>query len=168
MQCAPSLSLCGAALLALAWAAAGGIAQAQSHSHGYLFVAPGAFSFGDRNTAMAAGVGGEGVFPGGVIGLGSELAIVGVRGTSDTAFGLTSVNGYFHIPRPSSNKDLFLTAGYSALFQFTEKIDMFNAGVGINWWLAPHIGLKAEFRNHSRGGDEPVNYATFRAGIAFH
>jgi len=168
LQGAPNVYLRGAALLALVFAAAGGTAQARSHSHGYLFVAPGTFSFGDSDAALAAGVGGEGVFPGGVVGLGAELAAVGVRGSSDTTFGLASVNGYFHVPRPYSNKDLFLTAGYSALFQFSEKIDMFNVGGGINWWLAPHVGLKAEFRNHARTGDDTVNFATFRAGIAFH
>ena len=143
-------------------------AQAQSHSHGYLVVAPAVVSSsGESNAGLQAGVGGEGVFPGG-IGLGSEIGALGVRGNSDTLVGMASVNGYFHIPRPFSSFDPFLTAGYSAVFEVFNSTNLFNVGGGMNWWFAPHLGLKLEFRDHLRSGNETSNIATFRFGLAFH
>ncbi|HWP85439.1 MAG TPA: hypothetical protein VNN17_09630 [Terriglobia bacterium] len=154
--------------LALALAAVPGPARAQSHSHGYFFLAPAVVSGGGRSdAALQGGVGGEGVFPGG-IGLGAELGVLGIRGDSDSLSGTASVNGYFHIPRALSSVDPFLTMGYSAVFDFFAGASLLNVGGGVNWWFAPRLGLKLEFRDHVRGGSDNANIATFRFGLAFH
>ena len=153
---------------ALAVAASGLPSQAQSHSHGYLVVAPAVLSSsGESSAALQASGGGEGVFPGGV-GLGAEIGALRVRGNSDTVVGIVSANGYFHIPRPLSSFDPYLTAGYSAVIDLFDSTNMFNIGGGTNWWFAPHLGLKLEFRDHLHSGNESSNLATFRFGLAFH
>ena len=141
---------------------------AQSHSHGYFLVAPAVVSSdGENHAGLQAAVGGEGVFPGG-IGLGAELGGLGIRKNSNTFVGIASVNGYFHVPRPYSSVDPFLTAGYSAVFELFNSSNLFNIGGGMNWWFAPRLGLKLEFRDHMRAGNESANIATFRFGLAFH
>jgi len=144
-------------------------AQAQSHSHGYLVVAPAVVSSsGENDAGLQAGVGGEGVFPGGIIGLGAEIGALSLRGIAGSVVGMASANGYFHIPRPLSSFDPFLTAGYSTVIDVFNSTNLFNIGGGTNWWFAPHLGLKLEFRDHLRSGNETSNIATFRFGLAFH
>ncbi|MBI3934439.1 MAG: hypothetical protein HY316_07075 [Acidobacteria bacterium] len=164
-----------AALFALALVVSCISAQAQSHSHGYIFFAPGVASGGgNTNGALAGGVGAEGVFPGGV-GLGAELGALKIRHRSGNGsfssgggFGLVSVGGYFHIPRSLSSVDSYLTAGYSALVALGLAASFFHIGGGVNWWFAPHFGLKMEFRDQARGSSGTTNIATFRFGLAFH
>jgi len=159
------------ASLALALSAsilAGSAARAQSHSHGYLFLAPGVVSGGgDSHGVIVAGVGGEGVFPGG-LGLGAEVGGLKVRGGSDNGFGLGSLGGSFHVPRPLSTVDPFIAAGYTALFDLGSATSFFHLGGGANWWLAPHTGIKLEFRDYVHSGSGISNIATFRFGFAFH
>ena len=164
-----------AAIWGLALSAFCAPAQAQSHSHGYIFLAPGVASgSGSTNGALAGGVGAEGVFPGGV-GLGAELGALKIHHRSVNAFfssgggyGLVSVGGYFHIPRPLSPVDPYLTAGYSALVNLGLAASFVHIGGGLNWWFAPHFGLKTEFRDMARSGAGTTNIATFRFGLAFH
>jgi hypothetical protein len=152
----------------LVWTGAGSAVYAQSHSHGYLFLAPGVASGGgDSNAVVVGGAGGEGVFPGG-LGLDAELGGLKIRGGPDSGFGLASIGGSFHIPRLSSAVDPFIAAGYSALFDIGNATSFAHVGGGVNWWLAPRVGVKLEFRDYARGGNGISNIATFRFGFAFH
>ena len=156
------------AVLALLLLTSSSPLRAQSESQGYLVIAPAVVSGGgESHSALQGVVGGEGVFPGGV-GLGAEIGALGVRAGSDSLASLLSLNGYFHVPRSFSTVDPFLTAGYTALFDFFNNTSFSNLGVGMNWWFASRVGLKLEFRDHFRTGNESANVATFRFGLAFH
>jgi hypothetical protein len=133
-------------------------------SHGYLFIAPGRASLGfiDVNL-LHAGVGGEGVFKGG-IGIGGDVGIIGR--TDLGALGAFSLNGFYHFAR-HRKVDVFVTGGYSNFFNVDSHLNLANVGGGVNLWFARHFGVKFDFRDHFRTSSGTINYAEIRIGIAF-
>ena len=141
-------------------------AAAQSHSHGYMLFAPGVVSGGgETEPTLELALGGEAVFAR-RIGIGVEVGGVGLRGSTDSGFGLGSINGYYHLPRANSRRDPFLTVGYSQVIPF--DVSLFNFGGGMNWWFAPHLGMKVVFRDYVYKGSGRANLGTFGFGVAFH
>jgi hypothetical protein len=62
--------------------------------------------------------------------------------------GILSVNGGYHFNRARQSKlSPFVTAGYSLAFREGHE-NLFNFGGGVTWWVASHIGIRAEFRDY--------------------
>ena len=84
----------------------------------------------------------------------------------DTVMGLASANGFYHIRHRKPVFDPFVTAGWSGLFR-DGNANFFNYGAGLNYWVVPGVGLRAEFRDrvHSNGTD--LHLWGFRLGVTF-
>ncbi len=149
-------------LLAVSWAAA----WAQ-HSNGYVFFAPGAI-VGGGGGAMTfhLGGGGEGILGRG-IGVGVELGALGPRAFSD-ALGVLSANGYYHFRHGKHHKvDPFVTGGYSLFFR-GGTMNMYNFGVGANYWFSDRLGFRLELRDQlgSWCGCYTANFPSLRFGLS--
>jgi hypothetical protein len=118
----------------------------------------------------------------GNLGLGAEIGYIHCTkcygATSEYTHGLMSANTSYHFPLSKTSKLLpFVTAGYSVWW--SPRVNMFNVGGGIDYWLNRHVGLRVEFREHiaaKRDSSAPTTGALtvsprmsdFRFGIAFH
>jgi hypothetical protein len=139
-------------------------------SNGYVFFAPGGVSCcGYTAMTLQAGVGGEAVLGKGV-GIGAELSALGTREDfADAVMGVFSPNGYYHfVHRKEAKLDPFITGGYTLMFRYGH-INAFNFGGGANYWLARHLGLRVEFRDHVDrvGGSGAIHYWGGRVGVVF-
>jgi hypothetical protein len=162
-----------ASLIFFLFSAVGANAQ---HSNGYLFIAPGGLSVsGQTNATVQLGAGGEAVLSRGV-GLGIEGSALGTTANfTSTVMVVVSPNGYYHFIHSSqSHLDPFVTVGYSAFMRKGIQ-NLFNYGVGVNYWLRPSLGMRLEFRDHMRhfgaGLSTPsgfwAHYWGIRIGVVF-
>jgi len=156
-------------------------AKAQPPAFGYVYVSPMAASnIGIRSFALGAGVGGE-LWAGGGISLGGELGVVhfpaveqrsGCCSFDSASSGsglLVSANASRHFGSEHAMKwRPFATGGLS--FE-PGAIGMFNAGVGVDRWISPHVGLRLEVRDQFFVGGDPVRPGSlllgFRGGLVF-
>jgi hypothetical protein len=163
-----------ASLIFFLFSAAGGV-NAQ-HSNGYLFIAPGGLSVsGQTNSTVQLGAGGEVVLTRG-IGLGIEGgALATTANFTSTIMAAVSPNGYYHfIHSRDAHVDPFVTVGYSAFMRKGIQ-NLFNYGVGVNYWFRPSLGMRLEFRDHihyfGAGLDSPsgfwAHYWGVRIGVVF-
>lgn len=91
-----------------------------------------------------------------------------VGGIQDAGAGVTvSGNVSFHFRgRPSTGADPFVTGGATGV-RFRGETALFaNVGGGINYWLGPHVGIRAEFRQYP-GGEDVSSFPEVRVGISF-
>jgi hypothetical protein len=134
---------------------------------GYVFAAPGGLTGGGfTNGTLHLGGGVEQLFPHRV-GVAAELGAVGSWRNYHTAIGMFSVNGTYHF-MDRSRLDPFVTAGYSLGFR-SGTLNFGNYGGGANIWLADHLGLRIEFRDHLHVSNRVPNlhYWGVRFGVAF-
>lgn len=141
-------------------------AMAETHSNGYVLVAPGVVTgSGFSDPVVALALGGEAVFAK-TFGLGVEAGGFALDKGVDSGFGIASVAGYYHFSRSDSKIDPFVTGGYSSLIP--SGANLANFGAGVNWWFAPHLGVKFVFRDYLYSGDGQANLASFGVGLMFH
>ena len=146
------------------------IAFAQ-HSHGYIYVAPGAVTaslLGARGSTatLQIGAGGEAILGKG-IGVGAELGALFPRGNIEGSVGIFSLDGYYHFLHGQQKADPFFAAGYTLGFR-GERANLFNFGGGVNYWFIPHLGIKAELRDQVwTPSNATVHAWGFRFGLNF-
>ena len=91
-----------------------------------------------------------------------------VGGIQDAGAGVVvsgNVSAHFR-PRADTGPDPFVTGGVSGV-RFRGETGLFaNIGGGMNYWLGPHIGLRAEFRGYP-GGRDLDSFAEIRVGVSF-
>lgn len=124
------------------------------------YIAGGGGSLNSKAVGHAA-FGAEKVFSKG-IGVGAELGVV----TGHDSFALLSINGFYHVPNSSTGRkfDPFLAGGYSAAATIFSSTNNGNLGLGFNYWLHSHLGLRAEFREVIGSRD---HLPLIRGGIVF-
>jgi hypothetical protein len=139
-----------------------GTASAQS-GDGYLSAGVGSRSGGSTGEFAA---GGELVIAS-TVGIGAELGFFSEHGS----FGFLNVNGSLHLLRHAAKgrTDPFITGGYTRASDLLASGNGANFGVGLNYWLTHHFGIRAEFRDmlFSSGLPSTVNYWAIRGGISF-
>ncbi|HTT62016.1 MAG TPA: outer membrane beta-barrel protein [Bryobacteraceae bacterium] len=151
------------ALLLITFCAA---AAAQSSS-GYVYFAPGGAS-SSGNTSMTIQVGGGGDFIlGKGIGVGAEIGAVGPTADFSGALGVLSPDLSYHFIHEKERKiDPYVTGGYTLLFRGGHE-NLFNFGVGANYWFAQKVGLKVEFRDQVYTQGTAVHFWGIHLGVAF-
>jgi hypothetical protein len=138
-----------------------GVAAGQS-ANGYLSVGGGAAS-GSALTEFAAG--GE-VVVAQTIGFGGEIGVA----SKHSSFGFVSADASFHLTRHAATGrlDPFIVGGYTRAFDLFSGANGANFGLGLNFWLIHHLGVRAEFRDMVFSTGIPTtNFWAFRGGIAF-
>jgi hypothetical protein len=146
-----------------------GVAAGQS-GNGY-FSAGGGSSTGagcctyQGNTGFAQYAAGGEFVAAQTIGLGAELG--GVK--KQSSFVYLSVDASFHLFRKASGKaDPFITGGYTHASDLFTTANGANFGVGLNYWLKRHFGVRAEFRDMVfPASGVTANFWAIRGGIAF-
>jgi hypothetical protein len=117
-------------------------------------------------TAFTQGaVGGEVVIAQ-TLGLGGELGIV----QRNSSFGFVSLDASFHLlrHRATGKVDPFITGGYTRTYDLFSSGNGANFGVGLNYWLRRHFGVRAEFRDMVfTTGVPTTNFWAIRGGIVF-
>jgi len=108
-------------------------------------------------------------------GVGAEIGLHGqARGLTRlrNVRALLSLNGYYHftVADPQAAWDPFVTAGYSSAADIFGSANLFNFGVGANYWFARHFGFRAEFRDHVGDfyGGPAAHYWGVRVALTFH
>ena len=151
------------ALLPLAWCSA---AWAQS-SAGYVFFAPGgATAYGHTSGTIQAGIGGEGILGKG-IGVGADIGAWAPSQSLSGAIGVFSPNVSYHFIHDKRRKiDPYVTGGYTLFFR-TGTENLFNFGVGTNYWFARRVGLRVEFRDQVYTQTGTAHFWGVRLGVAF-
>lgn len=157
------MTLLARTVLLLSICCAAALAQ-RSHFH-WLVDAGGATARG--NTSFVAGLtgGGEIAIARG-FSAGPELGFIAPRTGRfwDSVVGLAALNGYYHIrPGRTVRFDPYVSSGYSVLFR-SDRIDMFNYGAGLTYWVKPDVGFRSEFRDRVGGG---MHLWSFRFGVSF-
>jgi hypothetical protein len=99
------------------------------------------------------------------VGFGAELGGV----TKNHSFAFVSMGASFHLFRnaASGKVDPFIAAGYTFASDLFNTAKGVNFGAGFNYWLAHHVGLRAEFRDIVFPGGTTANFWAIRGGIAF-
>lgn len=136
-------------------------------SNGYVFFAPGGLTC-CNNTAMTLhfGAGVDGIIGKGV-GVGAEIGALGPRRRFSDVAGVFSPNGSYHFVQDRNAKaDPFVTAGYSLMFR-SGHANLFNFGVGMNYWFRRHLGARFEFRDHLYTSGGTLHYWGFRVGLTY-
>jgi hypothetical protein len=122
------------------------------------------------------------------LGFGLDLAGIAPGGGKviDTTVGTFSPNLYFHLGKPQRPRrsswfpmrpqaegaklDLYLTGGYTVLFQLYGA-NAFNVGAGLNYWWGEKRGIMAEYRYvRVIDSNPPVTgspYSEIRVGFIF-
>jgi len=147
-----------------------GMAAGQS-GNGYLSVGGGSSTGagcctyqGDNGFAQYA-AGGEFVAAQ-TIGFGAEFG--GVK--KNNSFVFLSLDASFHLfhNAATGKLDAFVTGGYTYASDLFTSAKGANFGVGLNYWLARHWGVRAEFRDMVFSSGMPTaNFWAVRGGIAF-
>jgi hypothetical protein len=103
------------------------------------------------------------------IGFGVELGGV----AKHSSFVYVSVDASFHFLRNASSAqgtkgklDPFVIGGYTYASDLFASANGANFGIGLNYWLARHFGVRAEFRDIVFPGSG-ANFWAIRGGIAF-
>jgi hypothetical protein len=105
------------------------------------------------------------------VGFGAELG--GVK--KNSSFVYVSLDASFHVLRNASfgqgtsgNLDPFVIGGYTHASDLFTTANGANFGVGLNYWLARHFGVRAEFRDMMfPASGVTANFWAIRGGIAF-
>jgi hypothetical protein len=149
---------------------AGGVAAGQS-GNGYLIAGGGSSTGagccayqGDNGFTQYA-VGGEFVAAQ-TIGFGVEFG--GVK--KNNSFIFASLDASFHFLRnaASGRADPFITGGYTHASDLFTTANGANFGVGLNYWLKRHFGVRAEFRDMVfPASGVTANFWAIRGGIVF-
>jgi len=96
---------------------------------------------------------------------GVEFGGLGPREEIKMGVGVGSANGYYHLSIATRrNFDPFVTGGYSVLWKMGH-LNLGNMGIGTNYWLARHFGLRVEARDHIYTSPS-VHYWGIRVGLA--
>ena len=136
---------------------------------GYGFVGFGAaVGEGDSTATYHLGGGGEVVFRD-AIGIGAEIGYLNSFEEDSEGVGVLSINGAYHFGRASASGKVrpFITGGYTLGFN-DGTANLFNVGGGVDFWLKPKVGLRAEFRDHIwMDGDDTVQFMGVRVGVTF-
>jgi hypothetical protein len=138
-----------------------GVAAGQS-ANGYVNVGGGSAS-GSALTEFATG--GE-VVVAKAIGFGGELGFA----SQHSSFGFVSLDASFHLLRHAATGrfDPFVVGGYTRAFDLFSGANGANFGLGLNYWVTHHLGVRAEFRDMVFSTGSPTtNFWAFRGGIAF-
>jgi hypothetical protein len=116
------------------------------------------------NTAMNLGAGGEGFLTKGLA-AGGEAGYMFTSGRFGNGLGLASANLSYHFREvdPDGRWVPFVTGGYTLAFRGAAA-SLVNYGGGLTYWVQPHWGVRAEFRNHQSGG---FSMPSFRFGFSF-
>jgi hypothetical protein len=152
-----------------------GVAAGQS-GNGYLSVGGGS-SIGagcctyQGNAGFAQYAAGGEVLAGQTVGFGAELG--GVK--KNNSFVYVSLDASFHVLRSASSAqgtsgklDPFATSGYTYASDLFTSAKGANFGIGLNYWLARHFGVRAEFRDIVfPASGATANFWAIRGGIAF-
>jgi hypothetical protein len=150
-----------------------GVAAGQS-GNGYLSVGGGSRTGADLANSSEAftqvDAGGEFVAAQ-TIGFGGEFGIV----KKHSSFGFVSLDASFHLLRNASSAqgttgkvDPFVTGGYTRASDILSGANGANFGVGLNYWLTRHFGVRAEFRDIVFSSGTPTeNFWAIRGGVAF-
>ena len=152
----------------------GSVAAGQS-ANGYLIVGGGSSTgagcctYQGNNGFAQYAAGGEFVAAQ-TIGFGAELG--GVK--KNNSFVFVSVDASFHLLRNASSArgtgkvDPFITGGYTHASDLFTTANGANFGVGLNYWLKRHFGVRAEFRDMVfPASGVTANFWAIRGGIAF-
>jgi hypothetical protein len=137
---------------------------------GYGFLSPGGRTLAGRTqSTYYVGGGFEGLLDAGV-GAGVELqGVLPSENLGRGAFGIFSINGYYHPLRTRIGKlDPFATVGYSLAFR-TDTANLWNFGGGMNYWFREDLALLVEFRDQvwGRGAGPTQHLWGFRFGFSF-
>ena len=129
----------------------------------------------DGTTAWHVGGGGE-ILINRAVGLGAELGAISfpaVKKAIDCCHqtrsnaarvAILSVNGSYHFASASSAArplQPFVTGGLTLVF---DELALWNAGAGLDWWIARRAGLRVDVRSHL--GTLPA-LSGFRFGVVF-
>ena len=111
------------------------------------------FSGGSSGTDLHLGLGGEARVTGN-LGLGAEIGFFHCTKcygpASEYNHNVLSVNGSYHFPLSRDSKFLpFVSAGYSVWW--SQRVKMFNAGGGVDYWFHRHAGIRFELREYFAG-----------------
>ena len=151
---------CKIAALLVAWCAG---AWAQSSS-GYVFYAPGGANGAGRTTQF--GGGGEVMLWKG-LGLMADGGVWSPSEDLGSALGVFSPNASYHFLHSRESKlDPYVVGGYTLLFR-EGVANLFDFGVGTNYWFARRVGLHVEFRDQVYSGGGMTHLWGIRLGVAF-
>jgi hypothetical protein len=121
---------------------------------------------GFGGTQAGGGIGYERTFLKG-LGAGAEFEGFGSRHSGFIA----STNASYHFRNLGSGKAVpFVTTGVSLAGLCTpscEGMGGYNFGGGVNYWVKPNLGLRAEFRDHALTYDDVTHKWELRLGFAF-
>lgn len=142
-------------------------AAAAQTSSGYVYFAPGgSTTSGHTLMTIQVGVGGDLVLGKG-IGVGAEIGAMAPREHFSSALGVLSPNLSYHFVHQEGRKlDPYITGGYTLLFREGHE-NLFNYGVGTNYWFARRVGLKMEFRDQVATVGTTVHFWGIHLGVAF-
>jgi len=140
-------------------------AQHDSANQWYLFGSAGGWK-GFGGAQAGAGIGYERLFFKG-LGAGAEFEAFGSRHSGIIA----STNVSYHLRNLGTGKVVpFGTIGVSLAglcSSSCEGMGGYNFGGGINYWIKPNRGLRAEFRDHMLSYDQDTHKWELRLGFAF-
>ena len=146
-----------------------------ARGQGYLFVGPiGANYIGagpNWGVKINTGFGVEVLLYKG-LGLGGE-AEYARQGTIYQAVGIGSIDFAYHFIRKESRSEIepFAIGGPSVYFGNGGSAGGFTLGGGVNWWLAKHVAVRFEIRDHAHIGNNEfprvTSFVAFRFGVTF-
>lgn len=124
------------------------------------------FPSSSPGTAFTEGAAGGEVVIAQTVGLGGEVGIV----NGHSFFGFVSLDASFHLLRHAATGkvDPFITGGYTKTYDLFSSGNGANFGVGLNYWLRRHFGVRAEFRDMVfTAGVPTTNFWAIRGGLVF-
>jgi len=150
-----------APLLAAQGDAPSSFAPTRGQGYTYFAVSKAGDDIGD---AMNFGTGGEGFLTKGLA-AGGDVGYMFTSGRFGNGIGLASANLSYHFREmdPDGHWVPFVTGGYTLAFRGAAA-GLVNYGGGVTYWFRPHLGVRAEFRNHQSGG---FSMPSFRFGFSF-
>jgi len=142
-------------------------AAAAQSSNAYVYFSPGGVTAsGQTAGSIQFGGGGEKILWKG-IGLGAELGAWGPTQNFSYALGVFSPNVSYHFIHDRTRKfDPYVTGGYTLFFRGATE-NLFNFGVGANYWFSHAVGMKFEFRDQVYPQNGGAHFLGARVGVTF-
>ncbi len=137
--------------------------------HGYVYVAPGAFSGGGNSVgAIGLGVGGELMIYKGFA-AGVDVGYHAPTSSFSNGIGLASFNGAYHFVSSTHERRFvpFVTAGYTRSFANNSAANLANYGAGFHYWFKERLALRIEGRDHINTSGPVLHAWQVRIGLVF-
>jgi hypothetical protein len=141
--------------------------QKERASYGYAFTGLMVPPNGGES-ALHAGVGGEGIIYKG-FGVGGEIGYIRSFGSvPNVGGGILSINPSYHFLNASKSRKLvpFATGGFSLLLNSDNPFGA-NFGGGVTYWFKDQMGVRFEVRDHIPIYSWSSHYPSFRVAFTF-